>query len=207
MQHQNDDTDIHTHAFKSGNVSSFNYFFDKHYTAICYFTHRLVKDQAVAEEITADAFIKLWERYTSFYDGNAIKAFLYTAVRNASLSYLRKCKTQATLVNSLHYLADKTTPGIQHDIIRAETMNMIYQSLHILPKKCLQVFELFYLENKSYEEIAAELKLSVNNVRNHKMRGLNLLKSKLGNSLLSAGIAVVTAGAFILGNNGVLHLL
>ena len=69
---------------------------------------------------------------------------------------------------------------------------MIFKSLSILPPKCRKVFTLFYLEGKTYEEIADELRVSINTVRNHKMRALSLLRGELGDSLLIAGLIMLS---------------
>ncbi len=177
-------TQCQLQAFKSGDISGFNYFFNLCYKPLCYFAYNIVKDEPTAEEIADDAFLKLWDRHHIFESENQIKSFLYKVARNSSINHLRNCKTQATLQNDLNYLSEKSEPCIQSHIIRAETINLIYQSLDILPDKCRKVFNLFYLENKSYEEIVSELHISVNNVRNHKMRALTLLRRKLGTSLL-----------------------
>jgi len=179
-------------AFKAGDITGFNYLFNLYYRPLCYFAFTLLQDQSVAEEIVDDSFLKLWKRQQLYDKEILIKAFLYSTVRNASLSRLRKCKTQARYRDDFNYLTDKSEHSIQEDIIRAETLNLVYQSLNILPRKCLKVFELFYLENKTYEEIAAELKLSVNGVRNHKMRALMLLKSKLRGAFLLTVIAALS---------------
>lgn len=193
MQHQSHDSiHLQVQAFQSGDILGFNYFFDQYYAAICYFANNLVKDQPAAEEIADDAFVKLWEQHHLFDTPETIKAFLYRAVRNASLNYLRNCKTQTANQNKLYYLADKAEASVQHHIIRAETLQQIYTSLNILPKKCREVFTLFYLENKSYEEIAQELQLSINNVRNHKMRALNMLRGHLGNTIVVAFIIMLS---------------
>lgn len=171
-------------AFKSGDINGFNYFFNLYYKRLCYFACSITKDEPVAEEIADDAFLKLWYRHHLFENKKLIKAFLYKVVRNSSINYLRKSKTQAKFQKDIDYLAETSEPCIQSHIIRAETINLIYQSLDILPEKSLKVFKLFYLENKSYEEIITELHVSINSVRNHKMRALTLLKKKLGASLL-----------------------
>ncbi|MCW3108785.1 MAG: polymerase sigma-70 factor [Segetibacter sp.] len=188
QQQNNDNLNVQVQAFQSGDITGFNYFFDLYYAAICYFAFSLLKDQAVAEEIADDAFIKLWERRYLYNTPEAIKAFLYRTIRNASLNYLRNSKTLAAFSDNFYYLAEKDEPSIEHHIIRAETLQQVYNSLDILPEKCRKVFTLFYLENKSYEEIALELELSVNNVRNHKMRALNLLRGQLGPSLIMIGL-------------------
>jgi len=186
QQQSHDIINLQVQAFQSGDIRGFNYFFDLHYVAICYFSFSMLKDQPTAEEIADDAFVKLWERRSIYTTPEAIKAFLYRSTRNASLNYLRNSKTQSINYDKLFYLAEKEEPSIQSQIIRAETLNLIYTSLNILPDKCRKVFTLFYLENKTYEEIAEELELSINNVRNHKMRALTLLRGQLGDSFVLA---------------------
>jgi len=190
--HQLNIKDLQFQAFKSGNISGFNYFFNLFYKPLCYFAYSSLQDQSVAEEITDDVFLKLWNRHHLFASEQLIKSFLYKSVRNASLNHIQKCKTEATLQKNLSYLLNISEPCIQQHIIRTETINLIYQTMEILPDKCLKVFKLFYLENKSYEEIALELRITINAARNHRMRALTLLKSKLGTSLLLAAITVLT---------------
>ncbi len=183
---------LQVHAFQSGDINGFNYFFELNYAPVCYFAFSILKEQAIAEEITDDIFVKLWERHSLYNSPEAIKAFLYRSVKNAAVNILRKRKTQAALQEKVFYLADKEELSIEHHIIRAETLDMIFKSLSILPAKCRQVFTLFYMEGKTYEEIATELQMSINNVRNHKMRALSLLRGQLGNSLLAAGLIMLS---------------
>jgi len=181
QQQSHDNIHLQVQAFQSGDITGFNYFFDLHYPAVCHFATSLLKDQVAAEEITDDAFIKLWQRHHLYNTPGAIKAFLYRTVRNAAIDVLRRTKTQASLQKEFQNSADTTAPFILQHIIRAETLAQVYSAFDILPVRCREVFTRLYIEGKTFEETAEDLKLSINNVRNHKMRALTLLRGQLGN--------------------------
>jgi len=180
----NNKTSLYIHAFTSGDIKGFNYFFELHYRAICYFAASLLKDETAAEEIADDAFIKLWERHTLYTTPQAIKAFLYRTTRNAAIDVMRRKKTHTLLYKEFHYHTETTAPSILQHIIRAETLARVYAAFDILPAKCKEVFTRLYIEGKSYEETAKEMQLSINTVRNHKMRALSLLRREVGDFLV-----------------------
>ena len=191
MEAFKNDISIYTEQLQAGEVRGFNYFFELHYPALCYFARGIINDEALAEEIADDAFVKLWERRESFGHAAAIKAFLYRTVKNAAIDIMRRSKVLSLHQKEYHYSAEREEKNIEQHIIRAETLSQIYSSLSILPPKCRQVFTLFFVDGKSYEEIAQELKLSINNVRNHKARALSLLRGSMGSSLLLTGIILL----------------
>jgi RNA polymerase sigma-70 factor (ECF subfamily) len=56
----------------------------------------------------------------------------------------------------------------------------IVKTIEQLPPQARKIFQLFYLQHKSYREIAAELQLSPQTVRNQKQRAAKLLKKMVG---------------------------
>lgn len=58
-------------------------------------------------------------------------------------------------------------------------MHQVYTALQTLPPKCGQVFRMYYLEEKSLQEIADELDLSLSTVKSQKGRAIELLRKKL----------------------------
>ena len=186
-----DNDDFQLHLFIKGHVKGFDYFFESLYKPLCYFASKIVATQEIAEELADDAFIKLWERHDQFESVNGIRSFLYRTTRNACLNYLRNTKTRNLHEYSLQAMTHTSEADIQQHIIRAETIQQVHQAFTILPKKCREVFNLIYLENKNYEEIAKELQISVDNVRNHKKRALQLLRGHFGKSLFTAMLMIL----------------
>ena len=160
------------------------YFFNQHYTPLCYFVDKLVDDTAIAEEITADTFIRLWNKRQELTPNGSIKALLYQIARNAAIDHLRKQKRMAVHEEGLHYLTPTPQKTILQNLIETETIQQIVTTLQSLPPKCSEVFKLSYLLGKTDKEIACQLKLSPHTVRNQKLRAIRILKEKIAPLLI-----------------------
>jgi RNA polymerase sigma-70 factor (ECF subfamily) len=169
-------------ALVKGREDGLEFFFNQHYAALCFFSNSLLNDQCLAEEITSEAFIKLWEHRRQFSIHGNVKAWLYSTVRNACIDHLRKAKRIRINIRGLQ-TAHTIEQSVLHTIIEAETIKHIIHTLHLLPPKCRQIFKLFYLHGMSYDEIAKQLNLSRLTVRNQKLKAQRLLKKMLAGSV------------------------
>ena len=174
-----DTLNIHLISFQQGEEKGFAWFFRLYYPTICFFANRLINDRLEAEDITDEAFIKLWERRGNFETAESIKNFLYLTVRNACFDLLRHQK----VINVHREVIGRLNPTednfVLQEMIRSEVLGELYQAIEKLPAQCRKVFRLLYLEGKNYHEIASELQLSVNTIRNQKAIGIQLIKKKL----------------------------
>lgn len=160
-------------------TSSFNTVFHEYYQPLVCFARRLVKDQAVAEDIVTDVFYKLWIRIDDFTAASAIKSFLFISTRNACLNYLQQAQYQARVRNSLRYLLDDSNDYVLNEITRAEVLRQVYQLIEELPVKCRKIILLSFSAGLSNHEIAERMNISVHTVRNQKVRGIDLVKKRL----------------------------
>ena len=71
------------HQFNRGHQAAFTTIYDRYQPAIFYFVRKFIPDTAQAEDITAEAFIKLWQRRENFNNEKSIAGFLHTTARNA----------------------------------------------------------------------------------------------------------------------------
>lgn len=162
-----------------GREEGIEYFFEEYYTPICYFVRGLVEDNTIAEEITADAFVKLWDKRTELGEEGSIKALLYQIARNSAIDYLRKRKRMAVHEAGLHYLPAVTDKTVLEKMAEAEMLKEITTTLNKLPAGCSEVFKLAYLLGKTDKEIARELNISHHTVRNQKLRAVRLLQKRI----------------------------
>jgi RNA polymerase sigma-70 factor (ECF subfamily) len=122
-----------------------------------------LKDQDRAEEVTQDIFLKLWQVLPA-YDGRAAPStWLYTIARNTCLSALRSEAYRKTL--SFDSIAEPIAEGATGSRI----LNKIEleRCLERLPEGQRDVIALFYLQEKSVEEVARMLDLPEGTVKSH----------------------------------------
>ncbi|WP_159470540.1 RNA polymerase sigma-70 factor [Dyadobacter sp. 3J3] len=162
---------------KSEERIAFEMLFNRNYSNLVYFSFNIVKDKREAEDIAQDAFITFWNRKEEVAANvDAIKSFLYTTVKNASLNLLRHKKVVEKFSLHLPELVEDKT--IINSIIESEVYSKIHQALKDLPPACQQIARMSYLDDKKNHEIAEELGISVNTVKTQKQRAMQLLRPK-----------------------------
>lgn len=162
-----------------GNKQVFTRIYRLYFGSLCYFSFRFVGDDADAEDIVEEVFTKLWQQSKCFNNEEHLKAYLYQAIHHASLNLLRsKAHAQERQFKFATEIPD-TEESYQHNIIRSEIYGDIYRAVMELPAQSGKVIRLAYLEGMKNEEIALEMGLSVQTVKNYKLNALKILKGKL----------------------------
>ncbi|AKD57009.1 RNA polymerase sigma-70 factor [Spirosoma radiotolerans] len=166
--------------------------FKEFYDRLVYFSVQIIRDQVQAQDITQDAFIKYWqEREAIFPNKVAIKNYLYSTVRNASLNVIRHNKVVDDYQEQHGFLeAEELT--IMDAIISSEVMAELHSAIEALPANYRTISEMSYLEGKKNQEIADELNMSINTVKKQKQRALELLRLRLSPELFAV---LLTLGA------------
>lgn len=140
---------------------------------LCLYALHYAEDVDAAEDIVQECFVRLWERCSQGMEVSNPRAYLYTAVRNRCLDML---KSKGVPMESLK---PYDTYGVidEEDLEdRAHIEARLWTALDSLPEKCREVFILSKRDGLKYEEIAEELHLSVNTVRNQISKALKILK-------------------------------
>ncbi|WP_353889984.1 sigma-70 family RNA polymerase sigma factor [uncultured Alistipes sp.] len=157
--------------------------FRKYYGALCFFASRYVEDPDKAEDLVQDCFVRLLEREFSFDSEDHLKNYLYAAVRNGCLNFLRDNRAVAFPPPDI-LLSCADTDDAAEEIVSAEVIRRLIARIDDLPPQCRQVMRLSYVNGWDNESVADRLGLSVNTVRAQKMRGKMLLKLHFCKNLL-----------------------
>jgi RNA polymerase sigma-70 factor (family 1) len=162
-----------------GLESGLSYLFNEYQERLTFYAFKLIGDWPTAEELTSDAFLKLWKSKGRLNFCNSLKGWLYTTVYNAAIDHLRQFSRSRKhrKVASLHLDNEQQSPA--QVMISREIVRDLNLALKNLPPRCGQVLSLFYIHGKKYGEIATTMNISINTVRNHKVAGIRLMKEKL----------------------------
>ncbi|HMQ46740.1 MAG TPA: RNA polymerase sigma-70 factor [Saprospiraceae bacterium] len=157
---------------------AFELLFKAHFAHLCHFAQQYIQDQEAAKDITQKVFIYLWENRANMDQERSLKSYLFTAVRNRCLNYLRDRQKYRSRLLDVE-LEDVDIPVEAEDFALEELQQKIAEALAALPEKCRLVFEKSRFEHKKYAEIAEELDISVKTVEAHMARALKGLKEQL----------------------------
>jgi RNA polymerase sigma-70 factor (family 1) len=167
------------HPDERSDAVGFDVLFNEYYDRLVYFAYQFVKDKEQAQDIVQEAFIKYWDqKETVMANKIAVKNFLYSTVRNASLNCIRHAKVVEGYIQ-LHCTAEPEERPIIDAIINAEIIAELHAAIQALPHNYRSVSVLGYLEGKKNQEIADELEMSVNTVKKQKQKALQLLRGQL----------------------------
>jgi len=164
---------------QSNDSQSLGVLFDKYYQSLCRFTYIIVHEKVVAEELSANVFISLWENRGQICIHTSLKAYLYKSARNQAISYLRKKKeTFYSLENDLDFSSPKDL-GPESIFIDDELKTEFDKALHKLSPKAKLAFSLHRFEGMRYSDIADIMEISVSAVEKNIASALKSLHKEL----------------------------
>jgi RNA polymerase sigma-70 factor (ECF subfamily) len=160
-----------------------------HQDAIFGLLLRLVRNPTVAEDLAQDVFVKAYQGLGSFRGESRFSTWLYRIAMNLFHDHVRSRAGKASKAEqSLQHLAEggfdppSTIPSPEHRLEEEEMSESFSEGLNRLDEIYREPFLLRHQENRSYEEIAEILSISVVNakVRVHRARSaiLALLRER-----------------------------
>jgi len=154
--------------FKEGDGRAFKYFYDLYNRPVYIFIHNLLHSDAVAEEITDDVFVLLWNDRDKINDARHLSNFLYFVARRQSIAHLVQLKKQVELEQAwAKYQYDWATQFDEVERAKDEVLVLIFQHIDRLPPKQREVFLLSFTERMEARDIAQRLGTSEKNVYKH----------------------------------------
>jgi RNA polymerase sigma-70 factor (ECF subfamily) len=142
--------------------------------------YSILRDRAAAEDLAQEVFVKLW-RALPRYDGRAkLSTWIYAITRNAAVSALRSRRRTASLSDPAVL---KQVERLPTDAAMEEDDMALRRHVEALPEKQRQAVTLYYLGERSVEEVAEMMGAPVNTVKTH----LHRARAKLSAALAAPG--------------------
>ncbi len=168
-----------------GDEKAFSKFYEAYYVSLNALAFYYINNENASREIVNDVFLHVWnKRETLVYP---VRAYLIKAVQNGCIDFIRtqyalhrvleNHKEQAALSYQESYI--RSTPQPLQYVELRETEEEIKKALAQLPTRCRQIFEAYFYEGKSAEEIAEEMDIKISTVRVQLKNAFDRLKDLL----------------------------
>ena len=154
-------------------------------TQLIRFCMMYIHQTEAAEEIVSDVFVKCWLNRKSLLDIQNLDTYLFVAVKNQSLNYLKKYShihlVQIEDTNELKFV---NTFNPQEELEKKELIFKIEQSIEALPQQCRIIFRLIKEDGLKYKEVAEILDISPRTVQTQLFRAVKKLSVSLSDYLI-----------------------
>jgi RNA polymerase sigma-70 factor, ECF subfamily len=164
--------------------AAFEQMFKTHFKRLHAYAFTILRDEIQAEEMVQHVFFKLWERNENLSLTGSITSYLYRAVHNESLNYIKHQKVRSNHQLNVAYSMKNEVEHPAKKIMAGELEKKIHSALNELPEQCRTIFQMSRFDELKYREIADKLGISIKTVESQMSKALRLLRVKLVDFLI-----------------------
>ena len=172
-----------------GDEASFNFLVKKHHRAMIHFLLRMVRNQAVAEELAQEVFLRVYRARDSYRAEARFTTWLYRIATNLAVNHARDTKHERSAQTVYLDAPDEETgttpdvadsePSVEQKLMRDERMTAIRTHVMALPERQRMAVLMHKYQGMDYRQIGDVLKLSESATKSLLFRAYQTLRDKL----------------------------
>jgi RNA polymerase sigma-70 factor (ECF subfamily) len=173
----------------AGDEASFNFLVQKHHRAMIHFLFRMVRNQAVAEELAQEVFLRVYRARDSYRAEARFTTWLYRIATNLAVNHARDTKHERSAQTIYLDAPDAETgttpdvaddePSVEQKLMRDERMAAIRTHVMALPERQRMAVLMHKYQGMDYRQIGDVLKLSESATKSLLFRAYQTLRDKL----------------------------
>jgi RNA polymerase sigma-70 factor (ECF subfamily) len=172
---QADDAALAVRASR-GESAAFGLLYDKHVAAIYRYVYYRVRDDAEAEDLTSDVFMRALKAMPRYEPRQAFLAWLYRIARNAVIDRARRGNRQVSYEDALEHPTPDQIVVPDEQVLAHSDNETLRGALAKLTPLQQEVIVLRFLEGYSTEEIAKIVGKREGTVRGIQFRAIGTLR-------------------------------
>lgn len=158
-------------SLKKGNHEAFESIFLAYFPKVKYYINGFVKSVDVAEDLTQNVFLKIWENHTSFtVTAKGLKgldSYVYTIAYRQTIDYIRSKQIRESFYNDEQLDVYKNLlVDTEEEYIAEETKLLIEMEIESMPERQQIIYKMSRNEGVSNDKIAEQLEISKRTVEN-----------------------------------------
>jgi RNA polymerase sigma-70 factor (ECF subfamily) len=173
----------------AGDEASFNYLAAKYHRAMIHFLFRMVRNQAIAEELAQEVFLRVYRSRESYRAEAKFTTWLYRIATNLAVNHARDTRHERSAQTLYLDAPDEETgttpdvaddePSVEQRLMRDERMAAIRTHVMALPDRQRMAVLMHKYQGMDYKQIGEVLKLSESATKSLLFRAYQTLRDKL----------------------------
>ena len=171
---------------KEGDGASFSVLLEKHRSSMVHFLYRMVQNEAVAEELAQEVFLRVYRSRSTYEPTAKFTTWLFRIATHLALNALRDGKNE----RSQERLDDDTSdmparqvsdrrPTVEQSMVYQARLDEIRRAIAALPEKQRAAVLMHKYEEIEYSQIAKVLSCSESAVKSLLFRAYETLRARL----------------------------
>lgn len=160
----------------------------RHAGAVFGLARRLLRDQARAEEVVQEVFLRLWNDPNRFDpDRGTLRSYLLAQCHGRSVDLIRSDSSRRGREEREAKITAEEGYDVAHEVLDLAVAGHVREALDRLPDGERQAIELAYFGGRTYREVALQLGEAEGTVKSRIRSGLKRLRSELVEVGITAG--------------------
>jgi RNA polymerase sigma-70 factor, ECF subfamily len=176
-------------ALRDGDMTAFDVLVQKYRKPIIHFMYRMVHNEAVAEELAQEVFLRVYRSRATYRAEARFSTWLYRIATNLGVNHARDTRHERSAptvyldepdaeTGTTPDVAD-ATPSAENSLLRNERMAAIREHVMALPERQRMAVLMHKYEGMDYRQIGEVLKLSESATKSLLFRAYQTLREKL----------------------------
>ncbi len=164
---------------ETGDAEAFATLYERHSRAAYSLAYRMMGERQASEDLTQDAFIKVWRGAGSYRsERGSVRTWILSIVHNRGIDQLRSHASRRRTQDKIEASAARSQPSDAFaETWRNAQREQVREALSTLPGEQLKILELAYFSGYTHVEIADLLGLPLGTVKGRMRLGLKKIRT------------------------------
>ena len=167
------------HRLRMGDKKAFEILYWKYNAKIFNFVNHILFDKSLAEDVTQNCFIKIWEKRAEIDPDKSFPAYIMVISRNMAYKEILNKVSKISLEDVEYTLSESISTITEDEINYRFTESFIESLIEKLPTSRKQIFKMSRYQGLTNKEIAKELNISEKTVETQVYRSIRFLKENI----------------------------
>ena len=147
---------------------------ERYQTKLARYVNYLAQNEQIADDVVQEALIKGFVNLQSFKIEKKFSSWIYRITHNEAINHVKRQRKSVSLETIGDIFNSPSNTEFEYE--KEEAASILKQYLNEMSAKYAEALILYYLEDKSYEEISDILRMPIGTVGTRINRGKKLLK-------------------------------
>ncbi len=171
---------------REGDAASFAMLLERHRAPVVHFLYRMVQNQAVAEELAQEVFLRVYRSRATYEPTAKFTTWLFRIATHLALNWIRDGKKEKgqeslneDLIEGLERQVPDRQPTFEQEMLYEVRLREIRKAIEMLPAKQRAAVMMHKYEELEYSQIAKVLSCSESAVKSLLFRAYETLRARL----------------------------